>query len=481
MFLLVALWCLLHCTHVDGRVQRPAAAMPRPNRCPNVTFIIHSHERMDNLTTFMEHTSMINVNVVVMTGQDFFVNEVSIEEKRRSRVRELHEAHRKLLKITYDGNPGTLGRSFKTGNARGSHRTMAGVLIANDTYPHSQWFHLLEHDNFVFVEHVCEVLGKIDHNIPLLLGEVGPHNAHPPCRETSDSSHWTCCTSLTAPCTVDLSATDGVQSNFIYDAGRQSMVPLPCAEVNHNGKVVGQLQPDECCQTVPWPSGMEHGFRYRIRHPYEDNDKRRHHAIQTPHSTIMYPRGGATYALSKGMLNAIGRHKWEKMTYALQCHQADVNIMVAVLNNGYSLTQFEQFGALHHVHDEAAVVQIALSPPPADKESSVAAVAARTLPQLVKDAICSYPPGKGNVRKYAAECARLCPTCDTESDVDEVKYFEAGQRPQTMDDRAGVWFYPGAVEGGPLQPGRRAQAGEVQEARTEAAGWREGAFSWLWR
>ena len=65
----------------------------------------------------------------------------------------------------------------------------------------------------------------------------------------------------------------------------------------------------------------------------------------------LWPYGGGTYALSKGMLfDAIGRDNWEDYMYKLQCANADISIMTTVLNHGYSIHEFRRFTAPHHVH-----------------------------------------------------------------------------------------------------------------------------------
>jgi hypothetical protein len=68
----------------------------------------------------------------------------------------------------------------------------------------------------------------------------------------------------------------------------------------------------------------------------------------------LWPYGGATYAISKAMLHAVGRSNWEKYMYRLQCTNADINVMTTIFNAGYSIHQydhvFNQNFAPHHVH-----------------------------------------------------------------------------------------------------------------------------------
>ncbi len=226
---------------------------------------------------------------------------------------------------------------------------------------------------------------------------IGPRESHPACRDTSDANHWSCCTSLTSPCIANLASTNGAQSHFVYDVGKGTMVPTACKLVNDTSPPATSIGIDECCQTVPWIHGMNYGFRYRLRHPYLSRDAVKHHATQTFHNALIYPHGASTYALSKGLLNVIGRKKFEKMLYALQCYNADVNVMVAVLNSGYSITQFE-FSAIHDVRDVHAFADIALTNP-----SSA---------QTTKDAVCSWP-FNNPTKLYSTKCTQLCPQCVT--------------------------------------------------------------------
>jgi hypothetical protein len=68
----------------------------------------------------------------------------------------------------------------------------------------------------------------------------------------------------------------------------------------------------------------------------------------------MYPYGGATYAISKAMLHAVGRSTWENYMYRMQCTNADINVATAILSAGYSIHQYEHVFtpsfAPHHVH-----------------------------------------------------------------------------------------------------------------------------------
>jgi hypothetical protein len=147
-------------------------------RCPNVAFVVHSNNNNDHVTNFMANTFLHDTNLVVMSGHDSTAATVS--SRRRLNLR----------KVVYDGNPGGVGKTFRTEGAKylGTHRTMAGILVAMDTLPHIDWVYVLDDDNVVNANIVCEALGKVDPTVPLILGLVGPKRKHAPCRSTSGDS-----------------------------------------------------------------------------------------------------------------------------------------------------------------------------------------------------------------------------------------------------------------------------------------------------
>jgi hypothetical protein len=136
-------------------------------RCPNVAFVVHSNNHNDHVTTFMSETFLYNTNLVIVTGHDTFD---SVVEHRRRRQRKLN-----LRKVLYDGNPGGLDTTFRTGGRKylGTHRTMAGILMAMDLYPSADWVYVLDDDNVINVEEICATLSSMNASVPLLLGQVG--------------------------------------------------------------------------------------------------------------------------------------------------------------------------------------------------------------------------------------------------------------------------------------------------------------------
>lgn len=50
---------------------------------------------------------------------------------------------------------------------------MAGILVAMDTLPHVDWVYVLDDDNVVNVDIVCEALNRVNPTVPLILGLVG--------------------------------------------------------------------------------------------------------------------------------------------------------------------------------------------------------------------------------------------------------------------------------------------------------------------
>jgi hypothetical protein len=68
--------------------------------------------------------------------------------------------------------------------------------------------------------------------------------------------------------------------------------------------------------------------------------------VQGAHFAQLWPFGGDGFALSRGLLNAIGRDHWEACLYRLQCANADHRVMTCVLNAGFSLTHLGGFPTL---------------------------------------------------------------------------------------------------------------------------------------
>ena len=143
-----------------------AAAPSGAVKCPSVAFVVHSNARNDHITDFMSSTFLKDTNLVVVSGHDTF--DTVVEHRRHKKKR------RNLRRVIYNGNPG--GRqTFRTGggNYLGTHRTLAGVLMAMDLHPEVDWVYVMDDDNVVNVDQICDRLSTENASIPLLLGSVG--------------------------------------------------------------------------------------------------------------------------------------------------------------------------------------------------------------------------------------------------------------------------------------------------------------------
>ena len=142
-------------------------------RCPSVAFVVHSNNNNDDVTKFMSETFLYDTNLVIVTGHDS--KEATVSYRRRLRQRRVL----KVRKVAYDGNPGGRLKTFRTGGGKylGTHRTMAGVLMATDYFPEAEWIYVLDDDNVINVDSICETLAPLNSSIPLLLGSVGEENA----------------------------------------------------------------------------------------------------------------------------------------------------------------------------------------------------------------------------------------------------------------------------------------------------------------
>ena len=167
--------------------------------------------------------------------------------------------------------------------------------------------------------------------------------AVPTCPDHSTPENFSCCSNETIPCYSFHEKAGGAQSAFHYDSKLHTMVPKACKS---------------CCSAAPWPQGFNYGYPWRMYPPEEKykapTDTVPHDSLFNPHEVIgLYPYGGGTYALSKGMMNAIGRDMFEQYVYGLQCYNADINVMSVVFNAGYSLTVSRKIlsSAVHHIKE----------------------------------------------------------------------------------------------------------------------------------
>mmetsp|Transcript_20313 Transcript_20313/g.63818 ORF Transcript_20313/g.63818 Transcript_20313/m.63818 type:complete len:350 (-) Transcript_20313:134-1183(-) len=266
-------------------------------------------------------------------------------------------ASRRLMHVFYDDNPGCSSVAcarargeqhphyLMIGHYYGAHRTLAGILVANDTWPDAKWVLVVDDDNAVQVEAVWRYLDNLDPTVPLLLaGRVGPGHDVIPCRVANNATHWSCCTNARQPCHAHLY---GPQAVWEYHTRAKTFLPkkiCPDAEVSNY-----------CCRTKPWPDGIHAGFPFRT-----DPD-----GPYRPHFSLLWPYGGAGYILSRGLLDAIARDYWQHCLYGFQCANADHRVMACVLNAGFSLTRHLGGipGIRHHISPSGIPKGVAAQPP----------------------------------------------------------------------------------------------------------------------
>eukprot|EP00602_Paraphysomonas_sp_CaronLab_P001946 CAMPEP_0185023038 /NCGR_PEP_ID=MMETSP1103-20130426/5734_1 /TAXON_ID=36769 /ORGANISM="Paraphysomonas bandaiensis, Strain Caron Lab Isolate" /LENGTH=416 /DNA_ID=CAMNT_0027555423 /DNA_START=76 /DNA_END=1323 /DNA_ORIENTATION=+ len=290
-------------------------------RYPSIAFVVHSHSGNHVIQDFMLKTFLRNTQTIVMTGVDVSADDAGVETKRRlmSKI------------IRYDGHPGNKIEKFSV--YKGIHRPLAGIYFANKSFPHVDWIYVMDDDSLPFLRLVHKILSGINASIPLLLGQVGPKSGgHARCRVSSNSTHWSCCTSTTTPCLAHIHNAPRPGAVFAYNKTTHSFEPT-----YHN---TGRMK--NPCKSMHWPPGE------RIGHPYILNSTS---TDFVPHITYrLFPYGGATYAVSRGMLQTIGEKNWKRYMDAFRCKGGDLMLMYLVLNFGYSISS-QEFGALHGAHD----------------------------------------------------------------------------------------------------------------------------------
>lgn len=298
-------------------------------RYPRMGMVMHSHgdAKNNSIVQFSVDTWLNDTQLLVIDGYD--------------------QTRRLQAYVRYDGNPGCgndddgcKGKATfkKIGRYYGAHRTMAGVLMANDTFS-PDWIYVFDDDNYAKLDHIYDFLLTLDHNVPLLIaGTVGPRNRFGQCRSLSNATHWNCCTNLSAPCLASIDPVLLKEKQYVWKYSDTLETMVPDKECIPNTDLGG-----DCCHTVPWPSHIGKGYPYRYDEKGEDK----------PHFAYLWPYGGATYVLSRGMLQAIGREVWESCMYRIQCNNADQRIMTCVLNQGYSVSlEWKHLGSQtsHHIH-----------------------------------------------------------------------------------------------------------------------------------
>lgn len=322
-------------------------------RYPRTSFVMHTHDSpgVNKVVQLSKDTWLKDTNYVIVTGVDKFDHQHPHDPQHRSLTG---------LNIEYNGNPGCALDDVNCNNSvvshtrlrhyYGGHRTLAGVLVANETYA-PDWIHIFDDDNFINIPAVQAVLTRLDPSVPLLLtglvgpsipNTVGPNSTYevPPikkCRISSTPTEWSCCLDTSKPCIAHVpppstQEKDGQKAGiYIYDEKTDNMVlKRYCGD--------DEISP-WCCRTGRWPEKKFQGYPYKL-------DRQ---GSYCPHFAAMWPYGGSTYIISRGMLAAIGHDKWEECVYRFQCGNADVRVMQCLFNNGFSIHQISIPGIAHHI------------------------------------------------------------------------------------------------------------------------------------
>ena len=206
----------------------------------------------------------------------------------------------------------------------GAHRTLVGVLAANDTFPDTAWTVVMDDDNMLRnPSELAQYLLNFNPDTPFFLaGRIGPSRARPSCEVSSNPlfprQKWGCCYSNKRPCTVPTAVLDGPQAVHRYNQTVKTMKPP---------EICGSLSAS-CCRSAPWPEGAHLGFPYRA-HP---------EGTYRPHFFHIWPYGGAGYAISRGMLRVLGREYWRDCLQRLQCGNADSRLATCIFNKGFTFT-----------------------------------------------------------------------------------------------------------------------------------------------
>ena len=233
---------------------------------------------------------------------------------------------------TPSGEPST----FQIGAYRGAHRTTAGILWANDTWPDTAWTVVLDDDNMMVPSRVADWLldQKFDPDVPLLLSSrLGPGRNRAPCFPSSAvrEGHWGCCSDAKEACRSFIQREQ--PSAWAFNASAQSFVRTNKCDKEGSFDAY-------CCRSEPWAYGERFGFPYRASPKGE-----------LPFSFIeTWPYGGESFIISRGMLNAISREHWTNCLFRFQCANADHRVMTCILNAGFSATQVSAIPTIdHHV------------------------------------------------------------------------------------------------------------------------------------
>ena len=222
---------------------------------PKMAVVVHAGSpRMQLLVNVSIETWLSNAQLIVVDGHD-----KDITQRRRGRRR-----RRRLKRVFYENNPGcahtgnekplcTNPTYIRTSGYYGAQRTVAGILMAFDTFPGIDWVYVMDEDNYADLRKIYNQLEQIDSSIPLLLaGVIGPRAGHNiKCLDINNSTHWSCCRNLTQPCLVNITnLTQGKQAVFKYKADSKSYYLDHYCEDEIS---------DECCRTAPWPEGITKG------------------------------------------------------------------------------------------------------------------------------------------------------------------------------------------------------------------------------
>ena len=340
-------------------------------RYPNTAFVMHTHDSpvMNPIVEYSKNTWLNDTNCVIVSGIDKF------EHQLRHHHNASHHRSLEALQIEYNGNPGCAQDDANCNTSvvshtrhhhyYGSHRALAGVLVANETFA-PDWVHIFDDDNYINIPEVQAMLSRLDPSVPLLLtGLVGPSipnfvgpnvtYAVPPvkkCRPSSTPSAWSCCLDTSKPCVAHVPPPSTQDEHgqkagiYYYNASQDAMVLQRYCGDHENNPV--------CCRTGPWPEGEAAGVGTRFQgYPFKLDAQ----GAYCPHFAAMWPYGGASYLISRGMLEAIGHAAWEQCLYRIQCGNADVRIMQCLFNNGFSLHKVRIPGVVHGVKTMAKMVE----------------------------------------------------------------------------------------------------------------------------
>ena len=229
--------------------------------------------------------------------------------------------------------------TYQIGSYSGAHRTLAGILWANDTWANTAWTLVVDDDTMAIPSRIADWLleKKINPDIPLLLSSrMGPGRNRVPCIPTSEVNRdrWGCCSDTTGPCHAFTHATGNFETSegtlWGFNSSLTTFVPMPrCKKMRFD---------PYCCRSETWREGVKYGFPYRA----SPNGSSAFQFME------LWPFGGDGFLLSRGLLKAIDRNFWLSCMNKLQCANADQRVFTCVLNAGFSMTRIEALPTIIH-------------------------------------------------------------------------------------------------------------------------------------